>query len=106
MVKGYKLFLTVQMQSICPSLIMFFFYHFRNYIGDQVEYISQNLDNIQSQLANHTMMLDNSLFYDVFGQEGVQVRMQGFFPIFAYLFLLFHCTIKKIYNWFMLKVIP
>lgn len=43
---------------------------FRNYIGDQVDYISQNLDNIQYQLANHPLMLDNSLFYDVFGQEG------------------------------------
>lgn len=43
----------------------------RNYIGDQVDYISQNLDNIQFQLANHSMVLDNSLFYDVFGHEGV-----------------------------------
>jgi len=35
-----------------------------------VDYISQNLDNIQYQLANHPVMLDNSLFYDVFGHEG------------------------------------
>jgi len=42
----------------------------RNFIGDQVEYISSNLDTIQYQLANHPLMLDNSLFYDVFGNEG------------------------------------
>ncbi|XP_029195975.1 heat shock factor protein 4-like isoform X2 [Acropora muricata] len=41
-----------------------------NFIGDQVEYISSNLDTIQYQLANHPLMLDNSLFYDVFGNEG------------------------------------
>ena len=48
----------------------FSFSHFRNFIGDQVEYISSNLDTIQYQLANHPLMLDNSLFYDVFGNEG------------------------------------
>lgn len=56
----------------------FLSYHFRNYLGDQVDYISQNLDTIQYQLTNHPMMLDNSLFYDVFGHEGVppgQVRI-------------------------------
>ncbi|XP_068697293.1 heat shock factor protein-like isoform X1 [Montipora capricornis] len=42
----------------------------RNFIGDQVDFISSNLDNIQYQLANHPLMLDNSLFYDVFGHEG------------------------------------
>ena len=35
-----------------------------------MDYISQNLDNIQYQLTNHPVMLDNSLFYDVFGYEG------------------------------------
>jgi len=46
-----------------------------------VDYISQNLDNIQFQLANHSMVLDNSLFYDVFGHEGVppgQVKIWSF----------------------------
>lgn len=42
----------------------------RNFIGDQVDYISQNLENIQYQLANHPMVLDNSIFFDVFGHEG------------------------------------
>jgi len=36
-----------------------------------VDYISQNLDNIQYQLTNHPLMMDNSFFYDIFGHEGV-----------------------------------
>lgn len=43
----------------------------QNFIGDQVDYISQNLDNIQYQLTNHPLMMDNSFFYDIFGHEGV-----------------------------------
>ncbi|XP_027052222.1 heat shock factor protein-like isoform X1 [Pocillopora damicornis] len=42
----------------------------RNFIGEQVDYNSQMLENIQYQLSNHPMILDNSLFYDVFGHDG------------------------------------
>ena len=62
--------------GLCCNLILSF--NFRNFIGDQVDYISQNLENIQYQLANHPMVLDNSIFFDVFGHEGghpVQVRL-------------------------------
>jgi len=41
-----------------------------NFIGEQVDYNSQMLENIQYQLSNHPMILDNSLFYDVFGHDG------------------------------------
>ena len=49
-----------------------------------MDYISQNLDNIQFQLANQSMVLDNSLFYDVFGHEGVppgQVKIESFYNV-------------------------
>ena len=58
---------------------MWFIFVCRGFIGEQVDYNSQMLDNIQYQLANHPMVLDNSLFYDVFGHEGApgQVRAQS-----------------------------
>lgn len=79
--EGLEVFFAFQQQKTIFSWWCFLFYHFRNYIGDQVDYISQNLDNIQFQLANHSMVLDNSLFYDVFGHEGVppgQVKIWSF----------------------------
>ena len=87
--QGYKYAAVTRCRGCILSYqFFFFFYHFRNYLGDQVEYISQNLDNIQYQLASHPLMMDNNLLYDVFGYESGapgQVRQNaGFYPFIPF----------------------
>ena len=60
----------IQIQKICFLSTKWYVFVCRNFIGEQVDYNSQMLENIQYQLSNHPMILDNSLFYDVFGHDG------------------------------------